>query len=70
MIFMGIHLKNPLFRNFTVNAPDYQPNYWLTALLVNKSVKQNNEGLRQTLLLHGIEARPVWKPLHLQPYFW
>ena len=54
---------------FTVNAPDYQPNYWLTTLLMNKSVKKNNEGLRQALLLHGIEARPVWKPLHLQPFF-
>ena len=54
---------------FTVNHPDYQPNYWLTTLLVNKSEKKNNEGLRQALLLHGIEARPVWKPLHLQPFF-
>ncbi|WP_142303775.1 aminotransferase class I/II-fold pyridoxal phosphate-dependent enzyme [Neobacillus soli] len=45
-------------------------NRWLTALTINEqetgiSVKE----LLQILIEENIEARPVWKPLHMQPIF-
>lgn len=45
-------------------------NRWLTAL----TIESNGQGLKRDTLLaalaaENIEARPVWKPLHLQPLF-
>lgn len=43
---------------------------WLTALLIDaRRFGTSREGLRQALAAVGVESRPVWKPLHLQPVF-
>ncbi len=43
---------------------------WLTALLVDSAVfGADRDAVRRHLEAAGIEARPVWKPLHLQPVF-
>ncbi len=43
---------------------------WLTALLVNPAeFGADRETIRHALAQAGIESRPVWKPLHLQPVF-
>jgi len=43
---------------------------WLTVARFNPSrVGVTPEDIRQRLLAHEIEARPVWKPMHLQPLF-
>ncbi|MBS7810796.1 DegT/DnrJ/EryC1/StrS family aminotransferase [Roseococcus pinisoli] len=43
---------------------------WLTAMLVDpRRFGADREALRLALLEQGIESRPVWKPLHLQPVF-
>lgn len=43
---------------------------WLTAMLVDpRSFGVDREALRRALAEQGIESRPVWKPLHLQPAF-
>lgn len=43
---------------------------WLTAMLVDpRRFGAGREALRLALLEQGIESRPVWKPLHLQPVF-
>jgi pyridoxal phosphate-dependent aminotransferase EpsN len=43
---------------------------WLTALLIDPArFGSDREALRQRLDQAGIESRPVWKPLHLQPVF-
>lgn len=45
-------------------------NRWLTALTVNeKQAGFSNLTLLKSLAKENIEARPVWKPLHLQPLF-
>jgi len=45
-------------------------NRWLTALTVNEEItKINALELVQILANENIEARPVWKPMHLQPVF-
>ena len=46
------------------------PNYWLTVVLFNAELfGAGREEVRLTLEKSNIEARPVWKPLHMQPVF-
>jgi dTDP-4-amino-4,6-dideoxygalactose transaminase len=44
-----------------------EPNYWLSSLILNGKVRPNN--VIDRLEEENIESRPVWKPMHLQPYF-
>lgn len=46
------------------------PNYWLTCIQVEpEQAGVTREDLRLALDSADIEARPVWKPMHLQPVF-
>ena len=66
-----------LFSNIngiSVYAPpsfDYQPNYWLTTILVDTDLTMGitPETIRLALEKENIESRPLWKPMHLQPVF-
>ena len=43
---------------------------WLTALTIDpKETGISRESVRLMLLEHQIEARPVWKPMHMQPLY-
>jgi dTDP-4-amino-4,6-dideoxygalactose transaminase len=43
---------------------------WLSVMLVDpRAFGADREQLRRALAEQGIESRPVWKPLHLQPAF-
>lgn len=43
---------------------------WLTCVIIDEGVfGASREELRLHLQAQGIEARPVWKPMHLQPVF-
>lgn len=43
---------------------------WLSAILIEPAAfGADREALRRALEAEGIESRPVWKPLHLQPAF-
>lgn len=44
------------------------PNYWLTCLTLKGGSAQRDQ-IITALQGHDIEARPLWKPLHLQPVF-
>ncbi|WP_040345877.1 aminotransferase class I/II-fold pyridoxal phosphate-dependent enzyme [Neobacillus bataviensis] len=45
-------------------------NRWLTALIINEAEAGVSAGdVLKALEIENIEARPVWKPLHLQPIF-
>jgi len=46
-------------------------NRWLTAILVNPKTNNglNRESIRLALEEDNIEARPLWKPMHLQPVY-
>ena len=49
---------------------DYDSNYWLNAIIVNaKEAGTTTDEIRIALEKEGIETRPLWKPLHLQPVF-
>jgi len=45
-------------------------NRWLTVLLLDPKIAGiDREAVRLALEAENIEARPVWKPMHLQPVF-
>ena len=47
---------------------DYgEPSAWLTVLQLDTTVCPTPEAMVQALELDDIEARPAWKPMHLQP---
>jgi dTDP-4-amino-4,6-dideoxygalactose transaminase len=50
---------------------DFFSNYWLTTITVDpfKTGGITRENIRHSLAEENIEARPLWKPLHLQPVF-
>lgn len=52
--------------NFMPIAPTGEPNYWLTCLT---SAQVDRSVILGALEAQSIEARPLWKPMHLQPVF-
>ena len=54
----------------TEPSPKYYSNYWLTTILINlEQTGITHQELYHHLKHHQIEARPLWKPMHLQPIF-
>jgi len=49
----------------------YFSNRWLTTVIINpeESGGVTREDIRLALAEENIEARPFWKPMHLQPVF-
>ncbi len=55
---------------FMPEAPWGRSTRWLTCIQIDPAAfGADREALRQALELENIEARPVWKPMHLQPVF-
>jgi len=51
-------------------APYNRANRWLTVILIDPvEFGTDTHAVRQALERENIEARPVWKPMHLQPVF-
>lgn len=48
-------------------SAEFESNFWLTTVTFDKEL--DVEALCKKLDTYGIEARPVWKPMHLQPVF-
>lgn len=48
------------------NAWD-EPNYWLSSLTLHGKVRPID--VIEALENENIESRPIWKPMHMQPYF-
>jgi dTDP-4-amino-4,6-dideoxygalactose transaminase len=44
-----------------------EPNYWLSCMTLNGKVRPMN--IMEALEKENIESRPIWKPMHMQPYF-
>ena len=58
------HLKEI---EFLQEPTGYYSNRWLTCILTPSF--ETREEIRNVLLEHNIESRPLWKPMHLQPVF-
>jgi len=54
---------------FMPEAANGKANRWLTVVQMNEPFDAAPEAVRQALETENIEARPVWKPMHLQPVF-
>ena len=54
---------------FLPNAPDGEPTNWLTVVTVDEDESASRHRVREHLESLDIEARPAWKPMHLQPVF-
>ena len=56
--------------DFMPEMPNSKSNRWLTTLTVNsKKVGINHTQIIDALEKENIEARPVWKPMHMQPLY-
>jgi dTDP-4-amino-4,6-dideoxygalactose transaminase len=55
---------------FIPEAPAIRGNRWLTVIQIDPvQFGATSEQVRLALEAENIEARPVWKPMHLQPVF-
>ena len=43
------------------------PNYWLSCMTLSGKVKPLD--IMETLEKENIESRPIWKPMHMQPFY-
>lgn len=56
--------------SFQPETPYGRSNRWLTCILIDeKEFGATREDVRLALDAEKIEARPVWKPMHMQPVF-
>jgi len=49
--------------------PYTEPNFWLSCILLNIDCGVKPLEIIERLRERNIEARPIWKPMHLQPVF-
>ncbi len=55
---------------FSEPSDKYFSNHWLSCVVVDESLTGfSSEAIRLALQKDNIEARPLWKPMHLQPIF-
>lgn len=56
--------------SFMPEPNGYKSSRWLTAVTFDPvETGVSREDIRLALLEHGIETRPLWKPMHMQPLF-
>ncbi len=49
---------------------DYgEPNYWLSVMIIDSKCRVRPIDVMIALENNNIESRPVWKPMHLQPFY-
>lgn len=48
---------------------DTKPNHWLSALTINKDCNLSPFAVMDKLKEYNVETRPIWKPMHMQPYY-
>ena len=61
------------FKDIPVTMNPYlectEPNFWLSCLLVNDDSSVDPLDVMRALADANVEARPIWKPMHMQPVF-
>ncbi|HNA58263.1 MAG TPA: DegT/DnrJ/EryC1/StrS family aminotransferase, partial [Chitinophagales bacterium] len=64
------HLKDIEGISFSAEMEQMKSSRWLTTILINPDqTGTDREQIRLLLGASGIESRPIWKPMHLQPVF-
>ena len=54
---------------FMPEAPEHRSTFWLTCATIDPAFGRGRDEVIAALAREDIEARPVWKPMHLQPVF-
>ena len=61
------------FRDLPISMNPYmeymEPNFWLSCILIDEGCNVSPEDIRVKLDEYNAEARPIWKPMHMQPVF-
>jgi pyridoxal phosphate-dependent aminotransferase EpsN len=56
--------------SFMPEAPDHRATFWLSCATIDRDAfGADRDAVIDHLAAVDIEARPVWKPMHLQPAF-
>src|SRR5690606_6723253 len=63
------HLREVPGIEFQPEAPWGRHTRWLTCILLSPEYGADREELRTAFEAQNIEARPLWKPMHLQPLY-
>lgn len=50
-------------------AAESTPNFWLSCMLIDEGVDVSPMDVIKRLEEANVEARPIWKPMHMQPVF-
>ena len=61
------HLKDIIDIEFMPINEWNSPNCWLTSIILKGEVRPID--IIETLEKENIESRPIWKPMHIQPFF-
>lgn len=69
--FYRRHLEDLRAIRFTVERKGALSNRWLTTVIIDADKHPSLTPIKvvQALEQENIESRPLWKPMHLQPYF-
>lgn len=65
-LYVQLFADVPGVRVMRTPSKDFVSNYWLTAITLDGT---DPEELCKALDAKGIESRPLWKPMHMQPVF-
>ena len=69
-LFAGVPGVTVLGEPSGADGGNTRDNFWLTSILVDpRQAGFSTEDLRLAFAAVDIEARPLWKPMHLQPVF-
>ncbi|MBQ9117790.1 MAG: DegT/DnrJ/EryC1/StrS family aminotransferase [Clostridia bacterium] len=67
------HRYKEAFKDLPVSmnpySSDSKPNFWLSCLLIDKDCPVKFMDVLNKLAENGVEGRPIWKPMSLQPVF-
>lgn len=71
MFYKDLFAAIPGVRLLEEPNSDYFSNFWLTSIIIDPKQTHgiNREDLRKAFEKENIECRPLWKPMHLQPFF-
>lgn len=61
------------FENLPITMQPYEentkPNHWLSAAVIDKGCRVSPFDIMDRLAEENVETRPVWKPMHMQPFY-
>lgn len=61
------------FKDLPITMQPYEngtkPNHWLSAILVDEDCGVEPFAIMDRLEEENVESRPIWKPMHMQPFY-